>query len=468
MLDACLDEDRLAFAKGDRLPHHLEDAAAFERNVDLVVLVWLLAVGLGSDEDVDADLEPRRLVDDLVTAVRRHEPSPRLLDPEAVHGSTLTNPVRRTIPAVADESAEVVVVGGGAMGASVAFHLAELGITDVVLVERETLASGSTSRSAGGIRTQFADELNIRIALRSLAEFVSFPERVGASIDLDQSGYLFLLDDERDVERFRAALALQASLGVPSRELSPADVSAIVPSLVTDDLLAGTFCPLDGRATPEAVVAGYAERARTRGVRVRQREPVERIEIRGGRIESIVTSKARIATRTIVCTAGVWARDVGALAGVEIPVEGERRWIHYTPDADGLPTPLPLTIDFTTSFYFHREGPGLAFGGREQTIEELAVAATKRLPVLSELPIASSWSGFYEMSPDRNAIVGETAEPSRFLYATGFSGHGFQQAPAVGEHLAELVAGRRPTLDLTPFSLERFARGAVREEQFVV
>jgi sarcosine oxidase, subunit beta len=369
---------------------------------------------------------------------------------------------------VADESAEVVVIGGGAMGASVALHLAELGITDVVLLERETLASGSTSRSAGGIRAQFADELNIRIALRSIAEFESFPERLGASIDLDQSGYLFLLDREPDLERFRAALALQASLGVPSRELSPAEVAEMVPPVVTDDLLAGTFCPLDGRATPEAVVSGYAERARALGVRIRQGEPVEGIDVRGGRIQAVATSRATIATGAVVCTAGVWSRDVGALAGVEIPVEGERRWMHYTPDAGGLPSPLPLTIDFTTSFYFHREGPGLAFGGREQTIEELAVPATKRLPLLSELPVASSWAGFYEMSPDHNAIVGETAEPSRFLYATGFSGHGFQQAPAVGEHLAELIAGREHTLDLSPFSLDRFARGAVREEQFVV
>jgi sarcosine oxidase, subunit beta len=364
------------------------------------------------------------------------------------------------------DSAEVVIVGGGAMGASVAYHLTELGITDVVLLERETLASGSTGKSAGGVRAQFADELNVRIALRSLAEFESFPDRLGVGIDFERSGYLFLLDNQADLEGFREALELQAALGVPSRELTAAEAAEIVPQLETGDLVGATHCLLDGRVTPEAVVSGYAEAARARGVRIRQGEPVVGITLDGGRIEAVETPRGRITTGTVVCAAGVWTRDVASLAGVDVPVRGERRWIHYTPEDGGLPPVVPLTVDFTSSFYFHREGPGLAFGGRP--LDDLAPDASRRLPILEELPVASSWWGYYEMSPDHNAIVGETTEPARFLYATGFSGHGFQQCPAVGEHLAELVAGRRPTLDLSPFSLDRFARGEVREEQFVI
>jgi sarcosine oxidase subunit beta len=181
----------------------------------------------------------------------------------------------------------------------------------------------------------------------------------------------------------------------------------------------------------------------------------------------VETTQGRIATDTVVCCAGVWSAEVGAMAGVEIPVRGEPRWMHFTPEDGGLPARVPLTIDFSTGFYFHREGPGLVFGGREQTLEELAGPAA-RLPVLAELPVQSSWWGYYEVSPDHNAIVGEAAEPSRFLYATGFSGHGFQQAPAIGEHIAELVAGREPTLDLSAFSLGRFERGEARPEAFVV
>lgn len=356
------------------------------------------------------------------------------------------------------ETAEVVVVGGGAMGASVAYHLAQLGVRDVVLLERESLSSGSTSKSAGGIRTQFSDELNVRIALRSIDEF----ERMDG-IDYRQHGYLFLLDRDEDVESFQAALAVQHSLGVPSRELSADEARAIVPQLETGDLRAATFCELDGYATPEAVVQWY-----TRGLDVRQGWEVTGVVVRDGQIEAVETTRGWIATGTVVCTAGVWSREVGGMAGVDLPVDGEVRWMWFCPEDGGLPQALPLTIDFSTGFYFHREGPGLVFGGRETTLEELAPIAARRLPVLAELPIQSSWWGYYEVSPDHNALVGEAPEPSRFLYATGFSGHGFQQAPAVGEHVAELVAGREPTLDLSAFDAQRFARGEARPEQFVV
>jgi len=355
--------------------------------------------------------------------------------------------------------AEVVVIGGGAMGASVAWHLRELGVSDVVLIERGSLASGSTSRSAGGFRTQFADELNVRIALRSIEEL----RRFGDEIDLKQDGYLFLLDAEDDLERFRAAVALQNRLGVPSRVLTPAEAAAIVPQLETGDLVGATFCEWDGYCTPEALVQTYA-----RGLDVRQGCTAERIVVRDGRVEAVETSRGRIATGCVVCCAGAWSADVSRTAGIAIPVVGEPRHMWFTPDRGGLPERLPLTIDFATGFYFHREGPGLAFGGREPSLEQVAEHAARRLPALADLPIQSTWWGYYEVSPDHNAIVGETAEPSRFLYATGFSGHGFQQAPAVGEHLAELVVGRAPTLDLSAFTLDRFAHGAPRPETFVV
>ena len=343
------------------------------------------------------------------------------------------------------------------MGASVAWHLRRLGIERVVLLERDVLASGSTSKSAGGFRAQFADELNIRIALRSLDEL----ERMD-DVALHQDGYLFLLDDPADVERFQLALALQHRLGVPSRELSVDEALALVPQLDPDGLVAATYCELDGYVTPEEVVQWYA-----RGTDVRQGCVVTGLEVAQGRITGVETTQGRIATDTVVCCAGVWSAEVGAMVGVVIPVSGEQRWMHFTPQDGGLPARVPLTIDFSTGFYFHREGPGLVFGGREQTLEELAGPAA-RLPVLAELPVQSSWWGYYEVSPDHNAIVGEAADPSRFLYATGFSGHGFQQAPAVGEHVAELVAGLEPTLDLSPFALERFARNESRPEAFVI
>lgn len=366
------------------------------------------------------------------------------------------------------ESVDVVIVGGGVMGASVAYHLSELGITDVVLLERDELASGSTSKSAGGFRTQFADELNVEIALRSLAELEAFEGRFGIDIGFRQVGYLFLLDSERDVAQFRDALALQQAHGVPAQELSVAEAVAKVPQLAANGLLAATFCPLDGYATPESVVQGYAQAASTRGVRISQGEPVVAIRRRGSVIVDVETSKRRIATDTVVCTAGAWSRDVAAMAGVDLPVRGERRWLHYSRSNGGVGDDCPLTIDFSTGFYFHREGPGLVFGGREDSLEAMAGPASRRLPLVAELPIQASWWGFYEMSPDHNAIVGEASSPTRFFYGTGFSGHGFQQSPAVGEHLAQLVAGVEPTLDLSPLSLDRFSLGLLRQEQLVV
>ena len=354
------------------------------------------------------------------------------------------------------------------MGTSTAHHLAELGVTDVVLCERNTLGSGSTSKAAGGIRAQFTDELNIRIALLSLVEFRNFKERFGVDIDFREVGYLFLLDSDEDVRRFGQAVALQGSLGVLSTELTLDEVLELVPQLETEGLRGATYCPRDGHATPEAVVRGYAAAAAEKGVRIQQGVEVKRILVLGNKILGVETSAGRIKTDTVVCTAGVWSKDVAALVGMNLPVEGEVRWMHYTPEAPGLPDVVPLTVDFSTGFYFHREGPGLVFGGREPTIEGVATQGTRRLPMLEDLPIQSSWWGYYEMSPDHNALVGETAEPSRFLYATGFSGHGFQQSPAVGEYLAERVIGARPTLDLSAFSAARFAQGEPREEAFVI
>jgi sarcosine oxidase subunit beta len=370
--------------------------------------------------------------------------------------------------------ADVVVIGGGAMGASTAFHLATGGVPDVVVLERETLASGSTSRSAGGARLQFADELNVRLSLRSLAEFERWDALIGEhvgfvpEIAFRQVGYLFLLDRPADVETFREALAIQHAQGVPSLELTPAEALEIVPQMELEGVLAATFCPRDGHMSPEAVVQGYAAAAVARGAQVFQGCPAIAIERSGERITGVRTAQGTIATDTVVCAAGAWAREIGAMVGLEIPVHGEPRHMWFSPERGGLREDLPLTIDFTTSFYFHAEGPGIVFGGREVEIEEIAEHALERLPLILELPIQSNWWGYYEVSPDHNAIVGESSVPGRFLYATGFSGHGFQQSPAVGEHLAQLVRGEVPSFDLSPFALERFARGEQRAERFVV
>jgi sarcosine oxidase, subunit beta len=366
-----------------------------------------------------------------------------------------------------DEQAEVVNIGGGAIGTSVAYHLTEFGVTDVVIVERDVLGAGSTSKAAGGIRTQFSDELNVQIGLRSLAEFESFADFTGVDIAFHQHGYLFLIDNDSDAAAFRAAIELQRRLGLPNVELSVTEAEALVPGVANSGLVAATFSPRDGHAAPEAVVRGYAAVAASRGVRIHQGEEVTSVRLQGDRVTAVETTRRSIGTSAVVCAAGAWSAAVAAEVGLDLPVQGERRSLHYVANAADLPTELPLTIDFTSGFYFHREGEGLIFGGRENDLANVAPAVTRRFPLLGDLPVHSSWSGLYEMSPDHNGLVGVAPGATRFLYATGFSGHGFQQAPAVGEHVAELLVGTSPTLDLAPLSVERL-RGQWREERMVV
>ena len=364
-------------------------------------------------------------------------------------------------------AADVVVIGGGAIGASTAWHLAESGAVSVVLLERETLAAGSTSKSAGGIRQQFADELNIRIMQRCMVAFEAFDERFETDIGLQQPGYLFLVSPD-DGPRFERAMATQRALGVATERLTIDEAMTLVPQMDPEGLAFATYNPRDGYATPEAVVMGYAGAAHTRGARVRQGCTVTDVRVSAGRVSEVVTTKGSIRTPTVVCAAGVGSAAIGRMVGVDIPVRAERHWLHYSPSDCGLPVDLPLTIDFASGFYVHREGSGLLMGGREEFLDELAMQATARIPALEGLAVQSSWSGDYEMSPDHNAIVGRTDEPAGFFYATGFSGHGFQQCPAIGEHLAQRILGEEPSIDLASLSLERFRSGAMREEAFVV
>ncbi|MFF7241943.1 FAD-dependent oxidoreductase [Streptomyces collinus] len=377
--------------------------------------------------------------------------------------------------------ARVVIVGGGVMGTSIAYHLARAGVRDVVLVERDELAAGSTSRAAGGVRAQFSDELNIQLGARSLEAFGRFEEEIGQDIGLHRVGYLFLLSTPEQVASFEAGVRLQNSLGVPSRMLTPAEALRLSPLIRTDGLLAAAYSPDDGHCTPEAVVQGYATAARVRGARILRHTEVTGIERDGSTVTAVTTTRGRITTGTVICAAGAWSRAVGALAGVDLPVRPLRRQIAVTEPVPGLPPALPMTIDFTTSLYFHAEGPGLLLGmsdpderpgfatdPHDRWIPRLCEAMRRRAPALLELRRTGGWAGLYENTPDHNALIGEASSVSRFLYATGFSGHGFLQGPAVGEIVRDLYLGRVPFLDVSPLSAGRFAADAPRPEANLV
>lgn len=349
---------------------------------------------------------------------------------------------------------EVVVIGGGVMGAAALHYLVELGCEQPVLVERETLASGSTGRCAGGVRTLFSDDLNRRICDESIRRFERFEDEVGQELDLRLWGYLFLLETDADAARFAADGA---------RMLSPGEARELVPQLDVDGLVAAAFDSRAGYVTPDLVVQGYARRAAQRGALIEQSCAATRVLVDGTGVTGVETTQGTIATERVIVTAGVWSTEL-----LDLPVERERRFMFFTEDAPSFPRELPLTIDFATGFYFHREGAALALGGREQTLEDLAPIAARRLPSLADLGIRSSWWGWYEMSPDHNALIGAAVDPEGLYYATGFSGHGFQQGPVVGEHLAQLALGVEPVFDLSQFSVERFSSGALRREQNVI
>ena len=375
--------------------------------------------------------------------------------------------------------ADVVIVGGGVMGASAAFHLAEAGVS-VVLLERDELASGSTSRAAGGVRANFSDELNISLGNRSLELFADFPQRPGQEIDLHRSGYLFILTRPDDVDLFTASVALQNSLGVESRMIDVEEACRLSPLLDPEGVLAAAWSPNDGHCTPESVVQGYASGARRHGAVVRTGVEVTGIDSSGGEITAVHSTDGSIQTGCVIDCAGAWSPQIAAYVGINLPVTPYKRELLVT---EPMPEPIEMafTIDYATTFYWHREGPGILTGFSRKDVdpgfdisrdadfpERLAELAAVRAPALLDLGVRSGWAGLYEVTPDHNALLGESKDVSRFLYATGFSGHGFLQGPAIGEILRDMYLGVTPFIDVSPLDVERFASGELRPERNIV
>ncbi len=387
------------------------------------------------------------------------------------------------------ERAEVLVIGGGVVGCSAAFHLAEAGV-DVVLLERDALGSGSSSRAAGGVRACFSDPLNVALGLRSLDLLADFGVRPGHDIDLQRVGYLFALTTPQLVEEFTAAVAVQRSLGVRSRIIDRDEARDLSPLFAWDDVLAACWSPDDGHCTPEAVVAGYAGGARRAGARLVTGVEVIDVELAAGAVSAVRwrtggtdpggADEGVLRASTVLCCAGAWSHAIGAMVGVDLPVTPYRRELIVTGPVPGLPARIPMTIDAATSLYLHGEGRGLLAGWSDPAVapgyglerdpaylERIAQLAAVRAPVLLDAGIAGGWSGLYEVTPDHNAIVG-FGPVAGFGYATGFSGHGFLQGPAVGEILRDNVLGRTPALDVSALSAQRFATGSTRPERHIV
>jgi sarcosine oxidase subunit beta len=378
-------------------------------------------------------------------------------------------------------SAECVIIGGGVVGCSLAYHLARGGMTPVLL-ERGALGEGSTARNAGGVRQQFSTEVNVRVGMLSRRMLQRFPEEIGSTADLREIGYLFLASTDEEAAQFAANVEMQHRVGLREVELlDVARAAEMVPELRTDDVTAATFCPTDGLAGPNEVTNGYAAAARRHGAVIVEGCEVESILREGDRVTGVrTTTGAQVAAGIVVNCAGPFAAVVGRMAGVDIPVRPFRRHIFVT-ERFALSRPVPFVVDFHTSFYMHPEAEGLLLGMSDPDeptsfdtsvswdfLEHLIEHATWRVPALERAEIRTGWAGLYEVSPDNQAIVGESPQLQGFWLCCGFSGHGFMQAPAMGHLLAEALLGRRPEIDLSPFAPARFAAGGELQPEAAV
>lgn len=379
-------------------------------------------------------------------------------------------------------TAEIVIIGGGVMGASTAYHLALAGAREVVLLEAEPmLGQGATGRCAGGVRYQFATEVNIRLSLASLPMIEGFKEVTGVDPIYRPCGYLLVATRPEEVAVFQRNVALQNSLGVRSVWLPPDEVRRRLPLMRFEDALGGTFHHKDGLADPNSIVQGYAARARQLGVRIVTECAAVGLEVVGGRIASVETALGRIACRHVVNAAGPWAGRVSSWAGVDLPIEPVRRQMVTTTALPEVPDDFPFVIDFARSLYFHPEGDGILTGmsnpnqapGFDQAIDaeweaEALEAAAARMPILERAGRRAGWAGLYEVTPDAHPIFGPTGVEGLWVVG-GFSGHGFMHGPIAGKLMAEFVLdGRASSVDVSALDLRRFAEGRLIREYNVI
>jgi len=380
-------------------------------------------------------------------------------------------------------TADVVVVGAGAVGCSAAYHLAAAGAGRVLVLERAgAVGTGATGACAGGFRFQFSSEVNVRLSLASVPMILGFAEEHGLPLDVWQDGYLFLVRDAAVWRSFEEAAARQRALGVEVELLSPEQAADLAPGIATDGLAGATYGPRDGIADPAALTNGYATLARRAGAEIELGADVLEVLAGSGRVRGVRTGDGDVEAPVVVNAAGPWAGTLAATAGVELPLEPIPRNVVTTGPFPGRPERRTLVIDAVSSFYLHREGDGvlMGMGAPEERpsfdtapdarfIEErLLPTALRVFPPLERAGIRSTWAGLYEMTPDRHPILGPSPVEG-FVLANGFSGHGFQHAPVVGKLLAELiVGGRATTVDVAALGFDRFARGDLVREGHVV
>jgi sarcosine oxidase subunit beta len=384
------------------------------------------------------------------------------------------------------KSADVAIVGGGIVGSSIAYHLTDQGCTNVLMLEREAQQGlGSTGKSMGGVRAQFATTVNIQMSLYSIPFLARFEELTGHPSGYRPQGYLFVASNERHLECLRANRARQVELGFDRAELLKAeDVLRIVPQLRAEDVAGGSFCSTDGFVDPYSVMNGFTARAIERGARIEKGVEVTAILRDDSGVAGVETTRGRVPTRTVVNAAGPWAAQVARLACLHLPIEPLRRMLVPTEPFPQISHQAPMTIDMATGFHFRPEGLGLLLAWNDPDekpgfktsfdsafVEKILMRAVQRVPCFEDLQVnpARAWAGLYEMTPDHHAILGPVPQVPGLFLANGFSGHGVMHSPATGKILADLILnGTSSLIDTRALSVERFAAGRLIEETAVL
>jgi len=379
------------------------------------------------------------------------------------------------------KTASIVIIGGGIMGVSTAYYLAKRGCRDVVVLERDLIAQASTGLSLGGIRQQFSEPANIRLSQESVRVFEAFQEEFETDINFRQVGYLFLAQKENTWQEFLSGVRKQRQNGVSVEVYSPQDIKERWPFLNVEDLKGGTFGPDDGYADPYLTAMGYARAARNLGVRLEERTEVVGLRVKGAKILGVETTRGSLSTSVVVNVAGAWGGQVAKMAGVDLPVKPYRRQVFMTRAFDAITKPVPMIIDMDVSFYLRGENLGIIIGMSDPDeppsysihvdwnfMERVIEAAIHRVPIIEKAEILRGWAGLYTITPDQNPIIGSAPNIEGFYCAVGFSGHGFQQGPAVGRLLSRLILDGQTDFELTPFAYDRFKKRKLIGERRVV
>ena len=383
-------------------------------------------------------------------------------------------------------TADVVIIGGGIVGASIAYHLTAAGCKNVLIVERESSqGKGSTGKSMGGVRAQFSTPINIQMSLYSIPFYAAFDESLGYPCGYRAQGYLFCATSDRHLNYLRTNYETQVNLGLKdARLVTTDDIHSMFPQLRSDDILGGAFCSSDGFLDPYSAMIGFTTWACDHGAKLWKAAAVIGIQRDADAISAVETSRGRISTRTVVNCAGAWSAEIAEMAGINLPVEPLRRMLVPSEPCDLFPRSSPMIIDMSNGFHFRPEGLGflLAWNDPEESpgyktdfdpafVEKILTRAADRVPVFENLAVnpRRGWAGLYEMTPDHHPVLGAISEAPGFFLATGFSGHGVMHAPATGKILADLILyGKTDLIDASLLNLSRFAEGRFIKETAIL